>query len=132
MKFSVDQIRRRSKRERDGSLESPLSARTWRLEIVVAEFGTKEEPRPGKHFARPDLCQFDLQEPNAEGVYWKKGVVVAATFPEIAIVDVRCGGGHLHQQIRGSVKTEEGRWRSRAALSAAYPEKLGLAWGARC
>ena len=43
--------------------------------------------------------------------------------------DVRCGGGHLHQQIRGSVKTEEGRWRNRAALSAAYPEKLGLAWG---
>ena len=29
----------------------------------------------------------------------------------------------------GSVKTEGGRWRSRAALSAAYPEKLGLAWG---
>ena len=55
--------------------------------------------------------------------------MVVATFPEIAIVDVRCGGGHLHQQIRGSVKTEEGRWKNRAALSAAYPEKLGLAWG---
>ena len=48
-------------------------------------------------------------------------------FPEVILVDVRCDGSHLHRHIRGTVKTEAGPWKSRAALSAAYPEKLGLA-----
>ena len=130
MKFSVDQIGRRKSRGGEGSLESPLTAATWRLEIVLEEFGSRDQPRPGRFFARPDLCQFDLKEPvPTSELYWKKGVVIAATFPEVILVDVRCDGSHLHQHIRGSVKTEAGRWKNRAALSAAYPEKLGLAWG---
>ena len=58
----------------------------------------------------------------------KKRITLAATYPEIRIVELQCDGSHQHQNIRGSVKTLQG-WRNRAALSSKYPSLLGIAWG---
>ena len=89
-------------------------------------------PRPGRYVVRPDICQYGLIEPErSEEEYWKIGLIIVATYPEIADLDRRCRrnekgeltgvqGVHSHVHVRGSVRTSEG-WKSRSKLSAAYP-----------
>ena len=69
-----------------------------------------------------------MKEPGQEELYWQKRITLAATYPEIRIVEMQCDGMHPHQIVRGCVKTPQG-WRSRAALSSKYPSLLGVAWG---
>ena len=41
--------------------------------------------------ARPDLCQYGLKEPGGRpDQYWKKGIIIVATYPEIAMLDRQC------------------------------------------
>ena len=109
--FSVEGIERRILRNAEGSMESPYAAGTWGLEKVQGFFGTRTSPKEGRYFASPDLCQFGMKEPGQEDVYWKKRITLAATYEEIRIVELQCDGSHLHQVIRGNVKTTAG-WKS--------------------
>ena len=106
-------------------MESPYAANTWNIDQVIKFFGTREEPAPGKVFASPDLCQYDMKEPGSDKLYWKKRVTLAATYPELSIVQIQCAKRpedreHEHVIVRGSVKTPEG-WKTRASLSSRYP-----------
>ena len=129
--FVVKIISEQELRGCGGSLENPLSSRAWGLTQVCNFFGTRDCPKPGKYFVQSDMCQFGLVEPGNPELFWRKSLVVAATYAEIRDIERKCTPGeHEHQAVRGSVKTSPaGPWESRAALSAAYPFQAALVWG---
>ena len=117
-------------------MENPKGSRCWRLRCVLRFFGTVAEPKPSKYFAEPELCAYDLQDPGEPGLFYRKRLVLAATYPEIKQVDRRCPNGkgppaddHSHIFVRGGVKDRDGKWTSRGKCSGAYPLPLGLDWG---
>ena len=85
------------------------------------------------------MCQYGLLEPEgSEEEYWKKGLVIVATYPEITEMDRRCSrneqgeptgvqGVHSHIHVRKNVRTADG-WKARSKLSAAYPKQLCDEW----
>ena len=141
VEFAVACVRRREQAGAAGSLENPVGSSAWGLSRVMEYFGDvrKKKVKSGRYFARPDLCQFGLKEPGGRpDQYWKKGIIIASTYPEVAMLDRRCQldhegehtgvqGVHEHVAIRCSVKTEAG-WRMRSKLSAAYPTQLCEDW----
>ena len=69
MEFSIKAIERREAKGAESSLESPHSAGTWHLEAILRMFGMRKEPKEGRYFASPDLCQYDMKEPGKDDVY---------------------------------------------------------------
>ena len=122
-----------------GSFENPKTASAWRLDSVRQFFGSREAPKPGRFFADPDLCMYGLTEPCDPDGYWKKSLVLAATYEEIMQVNRHCVkfmGEAMRKRIRvrgtcpAPLGTGDRRvWKDRSALSAWYPLELGLAWG---
>ena len=122
-------VRKRVRKRRAGSMESPKGASTWSLKDVVEFFGVAKSPERGAYFAEPHFCAYGMQEPGDPTKFWKKAVVLAATYPEILEVDDKCPGDHEHQEVRGSVKLPGGHWVGRGKLSASYPLAACVAWG---
>ena len=106
VEFAVDGIARQVERGAEGSLENPYASGAWRLSRVVEFFGSREQPVEGRVLVSPDLCQYGLQDPGKEDIYWKQRVTIAATYPELSILEIQCAGMHRHQQVRGNVS----RW----------------------
>ena len=135
VEFSVDVVRRRAGKGGGGSLENPKQSRLWQQATVVAFFGTREEPRPGRYFASPQLCAYKMREPGSDVRYYQKAVTLAATYHEITAINDQCPGiaegVHEHERIRGQVKVPGKGWVGRGKLSAVYPLELGLKWGAQ-
>ena len=98
---------------------------------VLEFFGSLASPREAKYFVRPDLCAYGLEDPGGQGERLRKGLVLAATYPEILEVNNRCDGAHPHLQVRGSAVGPSGGLVKRSVSSAAYPLELGLVWGRR-
>ena len=70
---------------------------------MVDFFGERHKPKPGNVFDSPDLCQFDMKEPGSEHLCWKNKDTLAATYPELAILEIQCvkqAGNRVHKQIR--------------------------------
>ena len=134
--FSVRLIAARVRALASGSLESPHRAATWRIEVVITFFGKIGAPKKGRYFAETDLCQFDLKEPGTDDTFWRKGIVIAATYPEVLELGSKCplkpgaaSLGHKHQQLRGYANVPGLGSVPRTTLSATYPMELALAWG---
>ena len=132
--YSVGLVQRRSARSAGGSFESPKAAVTWEARSVVQFFGRRSAPKPGRFFADPDLCQYNMTEPEDPDLYWRKSIVLSATYGEIMLVNNHCEKingkpTHAHGRVRGWCRGVDGRWAPRAELSAEYPLELGLAWG---
>ena len=94
----------------------------WKLKRVQDYFGSHEIPKPDRVFVSPDLCQYGMKEPGREDLFWKKRITLAATYPELCLLEIQCAKSsedreHQHVHVRGNVKTPEG-WKSRATLSA--------------
>ena len=47
------------------------------------EFDTFKERAARRFFARSDMSAYGLAEPAREDLFWKKGVLLAATYPNI-------------------------------------------------
>ena len=45
---------------------------------------------------RLGLCQYDLKEPFTDDLFWKRGIITMATFPEGMFLGVRCKGDRQH------------------------------------
>ena len=86
--------------------------------------GTSAVPKPGRYFAKPDLCQYGSEDPAPPHKRYRKGVVLAATYEEIQEVNDRCDGKHDHEVVRGWVKQEGMPAQSRAALSACAAQPM--------
>jgi hypothetical protein len=56
VEFSVKVIENREASGGGGSLENPKHSQLWKLAKVVEFFGTRDEPKPNRYFATPDLC----------------------------------------------------------------------------
>ena len=85
--FSIQLLEKRVRVSAGGSFESPKAASTWSVDSVKQFFGLRAAPKPGRFFADPDLCQCGLTEPGNPDGYWKKSVVIAATYEEILLVN---------------------------------------------
>ena len=96
---------------------------------MIEEIGTIDKPAAERFFVRPDLGTYGLKEPWRDDLFWKKGVLHAATYPEINLLDIRCPQNHQHQIVRGSVRMVSVRWASRVPPTSAYPRQLGKACG---
>ena len=110
-------------------MENPWRSLLWVQISVVGFFGNLDRPRPGRFFSRPDLCAYDMRDPAETDLFYRKRIVLAATYREILQVNDVCPGGHEHALVRGGVKGPDGKWVGRGKLSGAYPLKLGLVWG---
>ena len=157
IEFSIQLLERRAQVSAGGSFESPKAASTWSMDSVKQFFGLRTAPKPGRFFADPDLCQYGLAEPGDPEGYWKKSIVLAATYEEILLVNQHCAkvkGKPMrkHVRVRGTcqvpaehedehtnlsasaseplpLQRPKVKWKDRSALSAWYPLALGLAWG---
>ena len=65
-----------------------------------------------RYVSKPDLCQYDMKEPGSEDLYWNKGLVLVATYPEILQISRVCERGpdrqplhYVHVHLHGAVKT---------------------------
>ena len=68
-----------------------------------------------------DNCRF--------GAAWLKPTRIVTNLPELAVLGVRCAGGHSHVPLRGQVRID-GKWVWRTSLAGAYPPALCWRWGA--
>ena len=132
--FCVEQISWRAEHGAAGSIESPKASRVWKLPKVVGFFGKRDHPKPARYFADPDLCQYEMKEPGSDDLFWRKSIVIAATYPEVEELTLHCEkveGKPLHQhvQIKGAVHVPDGPPADRAKLSREYPLPLAVAWG---
>ena len=133
--FGVRVVGSRAKAGGGGSVENPRGSKFWKLESVLSYFGSEAAPLSGMYFAAPDLCAYGLREEGSlaeeagSGKFYKKAVILAATYREIVEVAKTCPGDHEHQVVRGSTKGLDGKWVRRSQLSGAYPLLLGLEWG---
>ena len=118
-----------------GSYECPKGSKAWRLPPILAFFGDRDHPKAGRYFADPDLCQFGMTEPRNAEEFWRKSIVIAATYPEVGELAVHCPKQdgkpkHYHVRIRGAVRPEpSGPAVQRTKLSNTFPMPLALAWG---
>ena len=99
IKFAVDLLQDRTRKNAAGSLESPKGAKTWGLKRVQDFFGTISCPKPGRYFADPDGCAYGFAD--TDGTPFRKSLMLAATYPEIQGVDDKCSRDHEHRVIRG-------------------------------
>ena len=83
VEFSCRICESREKAGGGGSIENPKGSRCWKLRCVLRFFGTVAEPKPDKYFAEPELCAYDLQDPGELGLFYRKRLVLAATYHEI-------------------------------------------------
>lgn len=55
-----------------------------RVKFQCTLVGMPHDPAPERYLAAPDMCQFGMKEPYKNpGVYWRKTVLLTATFQEI-------------------------------------------------
>ena len=57
------------------------------------------------------------------GTAWLKPTRIVTNLPDLAVLGVRCAGGHTHVPLRGQVRID-GKWVWRTSLAGAYPPAL--------
>ena len=91
--------------------EHPASARSWQTEVVQDIMH-----RRGVRVVRGDMCTFEMQQTDSEGIgYIKKATKFMTNAEYIADrLDQRCKGDHRHTQLISG----------RANQAEIYPDKL--------
>ena len=92
-------------------LENPWTSLMWWVPALKRRLRKK-----ASYFAMVDWCQY--------GRTWKKRTRFEGRMPFLPSLTKQCQGGHVHQQLKGTVKCPDGKWRSWTSLAGEYSREF--------
>ena len=133
--FSVQVCQYQKSRRRYCSMEQPVRAASWKLDIVqdmLLGNAIAMMPAPGGMDAQPmklfkfDSCCYAHKDPG-NGRLYKKPQCFASN-ADMSRLCVKCCGGHVHQVVEGVVAGGPRHGVRRSVVAGEYPMDFCMAW----